>query len=338
MDTRSSVRRKEAKEQSNNMAPPKKTLTQSQLQLTTQRRGSLEDSIKVTDPNILLLDEIRKIRQEMIELRSELKEDIKEASQETREEIKETRSEIKETRSEIRKDLKKELDILGKRMDKISTDVSKTQKDLDTYKVKILELEKSNTDLVQKQEQQYWKDLNQELKYREKSIKIRGVSEKPGGNLFERIVPSLAEFIGFSLERTEWEIDKIFRIQSSQAKDKNLPRDIVVSCVRSRIRDIIIHNSYNNKLIIEDKEAKIFKDIPPAVMLSRQKYRTLVNILKNLGIDFRWERLEGLSFTYRQKRHKIDNIDGAKEMEERLRKDFKENKGDFGPNRFRMRE
>lgn len=296
------------------MANAKKNLTQSQP--LSQRRGSIEEGIRTIDPNLLVLEELRKMRAEMKELRTELKEDIKESNKELREEM-------KETRAEIRKDFKRELDNVVKRMDKMNLEMNKTQKDVEKIKERTSNLEGSVTDLRQKQDYQQRKELYQDLKYRDKCVKVRGILEKPNEDLYELLLPPLAVFLGYSVEKMESECDKIFRINSVQAREKNYPRDIIICCTRTRVRDLIIQKSYDSILMIEDKEAKIYKDIPPSIMLARQKYRGLINLLRYLKVEYRWDRVEGVSFIYRQKRIKIDTLEKAKEMEIKLRRENK---------------
>ncbi|XP_042304223.1 uncharacterized protein LOC121920948 [Sceloporus undulatus] len=323
METRESKRRKEREEQqirTEKMAKISKGSTQSQLLLTTQRRGSMEDSIKIIDPNIRILDEIRKLQQEMKEARMETKEDIRTACAELREEI-------KDTRAEIRKDVKKELEIIGKKMDKLTTDLNKTQKEVEQIKERTNILEKSSKELNKQQEEQKRMEWNNELRYREKCIKLRGLTEKSKEDLYERLIPALARYVDITPEEMEMEIDKMFRINSPQNKDRNVSRDVAICFARTKVRDRFIQQSYENKLWIEDMEIKIFKDIPPQIMMSRQKYKPLTRLLKNINIDFRWDRIEGLSFFYQQRRYKIDTIDKANEIEMKLRKEYKENGG-----------
>ncbi|XP_042303374.1 uncharacterized protein LOC121920277 [Sceloporus undulatus] len=282
METRESTRRKEE------MAKSNKGLTQSQLLLTT-RRGSMEDSIKITDPNIRILDEIRKLQQEIKDARLETKEDIRNVCAELREEI-------KDTRSEIRKDVKKELDSFGKKIDKLSEDLNKTQKEVEQIKERTDILEKSSKEFNHQQEEQRRMVWNNELRYREKCIKLRGLVEQNKEDLYERLIPALAKFVDITPEELEMEIDKTFRINSPFNKERNTPRDIVICFARTKVRDRFIQQSYESKLWIEDNEIKIFKDIPPQIMLNRQKYKPLIQLLKHLNIDYRWERIEGLTF------------------------------------------
>lgn len=311
------------------MAAARKATTQPQLQI--QRRGSTEDTMRVIDPNMLVLEEIRKIRQEMKELRHEMKEDLRESSQETRDEM-------KEIRSEIRRDLKKELDNFGRKMEKMTQDISKTQKEVEKIKEKTDRLDKTSNEISQLQVQQQSKDLMNELRYRDKCIKIRGLEEKSKEDLYTRIIPVLAEYIDYSEERMEAELDNLFRINSNVARDRKIPRDILVCFMKSRTKDKIIQRSYEQELIIEGNALKIFKDIPPQIMTQRQKYKPLIQLLRNMRIDYRWERIEGLTVIYEQRRYKIDNLDKAREMEKRLLGDHKDKGNERREKKFQTKE
>lgn len=300
-------------------------------QNANQRRDSLEGGIKTTDPIVHILDEIRKMRQEMKDLRQEMKDDLKESIQEIREEI-------KEVRTEMRKDLKKELDIYGKKMEKMTIEIRNTQKELQEIRERTKELEDKSKKNIDKQEQQQYTELNNELRYREKCIKIRGIQEKINEDLLERILPDLAKYLGLSESIMEMEIDKIFRVNSTQAREKKVPRDVVVCLVRSKIRDLIIQKNYNTKLYIEGEETKIFKDLPPQILAARNKYKSLTQTLTNLDINYKWERIEGLTFFHNQKRFKIDNEKKAAEAERKLREKYKDREERNGGKVYPKRE
>lgn len=298
------------------MAANKKLPLQTQIQIP--RRGSTEGTIKITDPIMHLIDEVGKIRQEMRELRQEMKEDLRGS-------IQEIRGEIKEMREEVKRDFKKELESFGKKMEKMTCEIKNTQKEVEKIRERTGDLENTSKEIIKKQEQQQAMEWNNELRYRDKCIKIRGLPEKSNEDLTERLIPDLAKYVGISEESMEQEIDKLFRVNSVQAREKKIPRDIVICLVRTKMRDLIIQKNYEVKFIIEDQEIKIFKDLPPQILAARLKYKTLTQLLKQVNINYRWERIEGLSFYYNQKRHKIDNEEKARDMERKLRREFKDN-------------
>lgn len=301
------------------MAANKKTTNISQV---PQRRGSMEGSIKVIDPSLHILEEIRKLRQEMKDQRHEMKDDLKESMQEIREEI-------KEARIEMRKDYKKEMDSHSKRIEKIASELKNTHKEIQDVKDKTRNLEQISKELRYKQETQYNMEMNNELRYRDRCIKIKDLLKKSNEDLTERVLPDLAKYLGLTEESMELEIDKIFRVNSTQAREKKIPRDVVVCLVRSKIRDLIIQKNYDRKLFIENKEIRIFKDIPSQILVARSKYKSLTQLLKQLNINYKWERIEGLTFFCNQKRFRIDNEEKAKEAERRLKKEYRD-KGEEG--------
>ncbi|XP_042317710.1 uncharacterized protein PF11_0207-like [Sceloporus undulatus] len=317
METRSLKKKVEKERKTEKMAMVKKGYTQTQTLIQRRGSGSIgDDTMKIVDPIAALVDEIKSLRQELRENRQEMKEDLKES-------IRDIREEIKEARLEIRKDFKKEIDNMGKRMDKFSSELNKNQKEIEKLKDKNNMIEKMTMEISKKQETQQSLDWTNELRYRDRCIKIRGLKESQGENLEKRIIKPLADFIKIEEEIMNLEIDKLFRVNSQQAKDKKLPRDVVICFVRTKFKELIIQESYANKLIVEDTEIKIFKDIHPQIMIERQKYKSLVLTLNKMEINYKWDRIEGLSFLYKQKRYKIDNIDIANELEEKLKNETK---------------
>ncbi|XP_042300103.1 uncharacterized protein LOC121918061 [Sceloporus undulatus] len=72
------------------------------------------------------------------------------------------------------------------------------------------------------------------------------------------------------------------------------------------------------RIVIDDKELEVFRDIPANILKKRQEYRFLTQLLQRLNIRYRWERIEGISLTYGQKRYRINSIEKAKDIYKKL--------------------
>lgn len=154
------------------------------------------------------------------------------------------RQEIKDSRDELRLDLKREVEDLKNTI----KDVTKEVKVLDN-KVKQLEnktekLDKITQNLTRTQEYEKEMYKMREFKDRKKCIKIRGLKERQNENLYEELIPALAELVDCPKELLDLDVDKIFRISSSAARNRNLPRDVVIYFTRERVKDKIIQASY----------------------------------------------------------------------------------------------
>lgn len=161
--------------------------------------------------------------------------------------------------------------------------------------------------------------LLQEIRYRERSAKIRGLPEKEKERLLDSLVPETAKYLDLSEESVDLQIKKIFRINSTFAKERNLSRDTAICFTNSRIREKLCQLSYEEKMVIEGKEIEIFRDMPAYVLKKRQDYRFLTQLLQRKEIRYRWEKVEGIMVTYRHKRYKIHTIERAKEFYRKLK-------------------
>ncbi|XP_042303373.1 E3 ubiquitin-protein ligase TRIM39-like [Sceloporus undulatus] len=54
----------------------------------------------------------------------------------------------------------------------------------------------------------------------------------------------------------------------------------------------------------------------------KKEYRFLARLLTRNQIDYKWERIEGVSFSYKQRRYRVNTIDKAKEIYEKISKDI----------------
>ncbi|XP_042299910.1 101 kDa malaria antigen-like [Sceloporus undulatus] len=205
------------------------------------------------------------------------------------------RQEIKDSRDELRADFKKDMEELKNTMTELSEDMKGIKK-------KVTKLEMKTEE---------------------------GLKERYNENLYDKVIPVLANLIECQPELLDLDVDKIFRINSAAAKNRNLPRDIVVYFTRERVKDRIIQESYKKKITVDGNELQIFKDIPGDILRRRRDYFNLTRVLQIKNIRYKWEPLEGISFMWRQRHYKIDTVEKAKifynrwfKEEEKLDKDL----------------
>lgn len=281
--------------------------TRKAKEMSQQRRPSLEGNPRPSE-QMAILEELKTLYNDMKEDIQALKRDMnamrKEIKQEIRQEIRAELKDIKETLGKATEDIRQ----MESKVEKIEGKTDKVNK-------RISEIEKK-----------YERDLDeralQDLKQRENCIKIRGLREKEDENLYEYLVPRLAEYVGAEQEQFQWEISKLFRINSKIARQKKLPRDVVIYFTRKKIRDEIIQLNYEQSLEVEGKELIIYKDIPLRILKKRNEYRPLITLLRNNDIIYRWDRLEGVIFKFKAETFRINSVLKMKDFIKKHRGDM----------------
>lgn len=281
------------------MSTRSKSQTQMQNPMQTKvfsnsRRGSTEMASKQTDITMTILRELREFKTQ-------------------------SRQELKETRDEIRTDMHREIEGLARKLDKISNEINEIREDVVEVTEKTRELEERTEKIYKEREQDRQNILIQEIRYRERSAKIRGLPEKENERILDYLLPELARYMKITEELLDTQIEKIFRINSTYARERNLPRDVAICFTNVRTREKLCQINYDERLMIEGKEIEIFRDIPAYVLKKRQEYRFLTQLLQRREIRYRWEKIEGITFTYKQRRYKVNTVEKAKEMYRRLK-------------------
>lgn len=262
----------------------------------TQRRGSDASSKPVDSTAAFFMEEFKKFKEEM-------------------------REEFRLSREEAKEDMHKELGAFGKKLDKISKDIDALQVETKTLNTKTEELEGTMNDLQLSQKKQGDKQLTQEMRYREKCLKLRGIPEDLNDDLYGNVLKELAKYLEMNEEELEFFIDKIFRINSAVAKERKLPRDVVVVFIKSKYRDLTLQRSYTTDFRIGDSSIKVYKDIPIEILRKRQDYKFLTLELGRRKIPYSWERIEGVAILYKQKRYRVNTVPKAKDFLRKLRKE-----------------
>lgn len=279
----------------------------------SQRKVSVDTNLKPNEHgDLLMLEEIRRMKEELREDNARLRQELR---LEIRTEIQKEMGEIKDSLGKIDKDL-----------EKINNKVQDLEGNLSSLENNAIQAESRISKLEEERKIDKQTITRLETKLRQNCIKLRGIPEQENENLYKFLIPILADFVEEPAEQFPWEIDTLYRINSKLAKQRNLPRDVVIYCVRKQTKDLIIQQSFKKELIVEGRIIQIFKDIPTVVLKSRKEYSFLTDQLKIHGIPFRWDEAEGLTLTWRQKRHKIDSVEKAADFWKRNRKEIEKSK------------
>lgn len=285
-----------------------------------QKRPSVELINKPNETSDLtMLDEIRNLRADLKGDNQRLKDELKDDNKKLRDDLK----------LEIRNEIHREMGEIKDSLEKINKDMEKIANKVEDLELNVKQMESNATQMEEKvkrmeEERKIDKQtiIRLETKVRQNCIKLRGVPEQEEENLHQFLIPLLADFVEEPAEQFPWEIDTMYRISSKAARLKKQPRDIVVYCVRKQTRDLIIQQSFKKELIIGGRLIQIFKDIPAVVLKSRRDYSFLSDQLKIYGVPFRWDEVEGLTLTWKQRRYKIDSMDKATDFWKRNRKEI----------------
>lgn len=170
------------------------------------RRPSIEQPLIPGEGNPNMLEEIKRIVQDLSVKMTNLSADMT--------------SFKAEIRAEIRADLKDISQSMGKTMGELS----KMRKDIDKMKETCGTYDRRIEEISGNQKSQMIETLKWECKAREKSVRIRGLKEVEGENLMESLVPTLAEFLQCDAQIFSLGLDRIFRLNSIVAKKKKNPK------------------------------------------------------------------------------------------------------------------
>ncbi|CAI5799322.1 glutamic acid-rich protein-like isoform X1 [Podarcis lilfordi] len=178
-------------------------------------------------------------------------------------------------------------------------DIKKSQ---DSTKEEINDLKRAHEELLD--------DLSlMEMCQKEMVLRFRGVPQTYDEQIQEKLSQEIANWLGVEVEEMLLDIDKIFRIKSERSDTYKGPGDCLFFFNSRLLKDKILHQKGQAKLIIEDRPIKIFKEIPKRILKKRQNYKTVTDALKKNSIRFRWEFPEGITFTYKDRRKTFRSVE-----------------------------
>ncbi|XP_060546126.1 uncharacterized protein LOC117661176 isoform X1 [Pantherophis guttatus] len=163
--------------------------------------------------------------------------------------------------------------------------------------------------------------------FTEYAIRLRGLQENDRDDLRKISSEILAGILKVQPDEVFCRIDRIYRINSWLAKQKQLPRDVVIYFTDKGIRNDIVQNSFSSTLQFRGRKIWIFKELPPKMLMERKKFGFLVSELKKRNILFRWDVPAGLIFRHQGVRYQLNTVEKAEEF---YQKNFKKNLTSLG--------
>ncbi|KAM3852226.1 uncharacterized protein M6D78_007493 [Vipera latastei] len=146
------------------------------------------------------------------------------------------------------------------------------------------------------------------------AIRIRGLKENIKEDLKQLVSEALEVVLNQPASEIKGGMDKVFRVNSWIARQRKLPRDVVVYFAKREIRDEVIQAAYDTKVVIADQEVLVLKEIPPKILRRRKDFTFLVQELKQRDIRFRWEIPAGLMVMHEGKRYRLVTVMQARDF------------------------
>ncbi|XP_013932000.1 PREDICTED: uncharacterized protein LOC106557308 [Thamnophis sirtalis] len=240
-----------------------------------------------------------------------------------------------ETLKEFREEMKQ---LITDLCDKLDTKIAQTKEDmvglvtvLTDYVAgmedKLELLEEANTNLTSKIEvlQQKVENAEKQLvmtnyKKMELALRVRGLRENDQENLKLTFSEALNRLVGSPGLNFDWQIQKIYRHNSWTAKQKQLPRDVVIYFATKESRNAILQELYNNRLRIDGQDLIVFKEMPPQMLRARRDYVFLTKELRNNQIQYRWEVPFGITVTLDDQKHRLNSPCEARDFYNKILK------------------
>lgn len=142
---------------------------------------------------------------------------------------------------------------------------------------------------------------------------FRGIPEEQG-DIRQQMIILIVDLV----QRPPEEIDKncygIYRVNSEFARQKNIPRDVIVKVTTRKLIDEILDKQFKEPLHNKGKVIRILKELPKDVLQMRRNYRKITERLSSEHNRYRWQIPEGLSFIWKGKRVLIKSVDQMKEF------------------------
>lgn len=188
---------------------------------------------------------------------------------------------------------------MTKKLQMENKDIKKSQ---DSTKEEINNLKRAHEELLD--------DISlMEMRQKETVLRFRGVPQTHDEQIQEKLSQEIANWLGVEVEEMLLDIDKIFRIKSERSDTYKGPGDCLIFFNSRLLKDKILHQKGQVKLVIDDRPIKIFKEIPKRILKKRQNYKTVTEALRKNSIRFRWEFPEGITFTYKDRRKTFRSVD-----------------------------
>ncbi|XP_060550752.1 uncharacterized protein LOC132712616 [Pantherophis guttatus] len=143
------------------------------------------------------------------------------------------------------------------------------------------------------------------------AIRLRGIREEERQDLRQVCSEALAKILQVNPDLVFHKIDKIYRVNSWVARQRQLPRDVVIYFTEREIRNDILQKSFHTSIQVGGSRLVIFKELPPKMLKARKEFGFLVKELKNLQIPFRWDAPAGVIFRYKGEGYRLNTVEKA---------------------------
>ncbi|XP_048339273.1 uncharacterized protein LOC125425739 [Sphaerodactylus townsendi] len=292
------------------MATRRNTAESKSTKVLVNLTGSTPEKSQDTEAK---MDKLEQMISSVLNLQTETKEQIIRFQNETNEQFGKIEQEFGKIKQEMT-NLKKDLKDNSGHIKKMDETLSHIKSALNEHAEHIEEIEDKMDSYKEQQEKHAELMAILEYKQKETYLRIRGLPEMDNENLLKRILPLLQQVWSLEEDDAVREIDRLYRVNSKIARDKKLPRDIIINCVRKSLRDEILRYHAATNIQLEGTNLIILKEIPTAIRRKRKDYNNLADTLRINNVKFRWNIPEGLSFYFNSKYHNINSAIKAQDF------------------------
>lgn len=103
-------------------------------------------------------------------------------------------------------------------------------------------------------------------------MRLRTIPKVSDENIREKIIKALAIFLDWEEEDTEVETGKVYRINSTFMRTRNVLRDVLVHFVRKKTSDQVLQQHFNKRLKIDNTDITVLKEIPIRILRKRKEF------------------------------------------------------------------
>uniref|UniRef100_A0A8C6XMS3 L1 transposable element RRM domain-containing protein n=1 Tax=Naja naja TaxID=35670 RepID=A0A8C6XMS3_NAJNA len=186
------------------------------------------------------------------------------------------------------------------RIKKIEEQEEQRDKEIGNINTRLSEVEKDRTE-----------SLRGEIDRSEFYLRFQNMDEEKGENLVGKMTEILVEALEITEEKMLNGMDEVFRVYTRYAMRNKLPREVHIRFTKKIIKTQILQMAREKMLKYKDKEIVVLKQVPRRVRETRREYLFLTKELLKRGVNYRWLIPEGLLFTWREQRHRIDTVEKA---------------------------
>lgn len=91
-------------------------------------------------------------------------------------------------------------------------------------------------------------------------------------------------YLGEQLDKVTYNVDLIYRVNSSFAAQNQIPKDVVVQFSLEKMKEELLIRSYKDPLETEGKTVKVLKELPKKEIESRKQFKPIVDKLRKLKL------------------------------------------------------